>query len=96
MKFGQIGRFLQFSCYSQFKRHLIKIYVSTDNACALVPFSITLTRSKYICGSIIAALLGSSVPNALLTYNNENLEEFVRDLQLNVQDEVLTVTPDQP
>lgn len=93
MKFGQIGHI---SCYSQFKRHLIKIYVSNDNACALVPFSITLTRSKDICGSIIATLLGSSVPNALLTYNNENLEEFVRDLQLNVQDEVLTVTPDQP
>lgn len=37
---------------------------------------------------------GKQLPNALLTYNNENLEEFVRDLQLNVQDEVLTVTPD--
>lgn len=49
-----------------------------------------------MCGSIIATLLGSSVPNALLTYNNENWDEFARDLQLNVQDEVLTVTPDQP
>lgn len=47
------------------------------------------TVSKNMCASIIAKLLGSGVPNTVVLSTIENLEEFVGDLQSNIQDQVL-------
>ncbi len=41
-------------------------------------------RSKDMCASIIAKLLGSGVPNTVVL-STKNLEEFVGDLQSNIQ-----------
>lgn len=54
------------------------------------------THNKDVCASIIAKLLGSGVPNTVVLSTSENLEEFVGDLQSNIQDSQLTTPPDQP
>ena len=41
-----------------------------------------------------AKLLGSGVPNTVVLSTIENLEEFVGDLQSNIQDQVLNLLPD--
>ena len=51
------------------------------------------THNKDMCASIIAKLLGSGVPNTVVLSTIENLEEFVGDLQSNIQDQVLNILP---
>lgn len=46
-----------------------------------------------MCASIIAKLLGSGVPNTVVLSTIENLQEFVEDLQSNIQDQVLNLLP---
>ncbi|KAK0142284.1 hypothetical protein N1851_020018 [Merluccius polli] len=43
------------------------------------------THRKDMCASIISKLLGSGVPNNVVLSTIENLEEFVGDLQSNIQ-----------
>ena len=47
------------------------------------------THNTDMCASIIAKLLGSSVPNTVVLSTIENLEEFVGDFQSNIQEQVL-------
>lgn len=51
------------------------------------------SHSKDMCASIIAKPLGSGVPNTVVLSTIENLEEFVGDLQSNIQDQVLNLLP---
>ena len=51
------------------------------------------THNTDMCASIIAKLLGSSVPNTVVLSTIENLEEFVGDLQSNIQEQVLKLLP---
>ena len=46
-----------------------------------------------MCASIIAKLLGSSVPNTVVLSTIEDLEEFVGDLQSNIQEQVWILLP---
>ena len=47
------------------------------------------THNTYMCASIIAKLLGSSVPITVVLSTIENSEEFVGDFQSNIQEQVL-------
>lgn len=50
-------------------------------------------QSKDMCASIIARLLGSGVPNTVVLSTVQNLEEFVGDWQSNIQEQLLTLLP---
>lgn len=50
-------------------------------------------QSKDMCASIIARLLGSGVPNTIVLSTVQNLEEFVGDWQSNIQEQLLTLLP---
>lgn len=122
LKCGQTGCCLQFSSYSGFRRHLIKIHGLTDNirvphetfsnydteecnnsqsinelpstssqrqnALTVAPMS---SHKKDMCASVVAKLLGSGVPNTVVLSTIENLQDFVEDLQSNIQDQILNL-----
>lgn len=125
LKCGQTGCCLQFSSYSGFRRHLIKIHGLNDNICVphetlsnydteecnnsqsinelpstssqcqnaltVAPMS---SHEKDMCASTVAKLLESGVPNTVVLSTIENLQDFVEDLQSNIQDQILNLIPE--
>lgn len=52
------------------------------------------SHKKDMCASIVAKLLGSGVPNTVVLSTIENSQEFVDDLQSNIQDQILNLIPE--
>lgn len=51
------------------------------------------SHKKDMCASIVAKLLGSGVQNTVVLSTIENLQEFVEDLQSDIQDQILNLIP---
>lgn len=47
-----------------------------------------------MCASTVAKLLGSGVANTVVLSTIENLQEFVEDVQSNIQDQMLNLIPE--
>lgn len=62
-----------------------------QNAETVTPMS---SHKKDMCASIVAKLLGSGVPNTVVLSTIENLQEFVDDLQSDIQNQILNLIPE--